>query len=73
MTVKESVGEVFYTAFKSLSRGQKELLLEKMLRDSEFREDLLDIALIEEAKTEGGRRITARQYFSKRRSKNRKS
>jgi hypothetical protein len=67
MTVKESVGEVFYTAFKSLSRQQKELLLEKMLRDSEFREDLLDIALIEEAKTEGGRRIAARQYFSKRR------
>jgi len=73
MTVKESVGEVFYTAFKSLSRRQKELLLEKMLRDSEFREDLLDIALIEEAKTEGGRHVTARRYFTKRRSKNRRS
>jgi len=67
MPVIEATAEVFYTAFKALSRGERESFLEMVIEDPHLREDFIDIALIEEAKKVRGKPISARKYFSKRR------
>lgn len=66
MQAKEAIGEIFYTAFKALDKKQKELLLMHMLEDPEFKEDLIDLVLIEQAKQEAGKPILAKEYFARR-------
>lgn len=65
MTIKEATADVFYTAFKALDRKQKDALLSKMLKDPEFKEDLLDLALIERAREEAGGDISLNEYLKK--------
>lgn len=65
MTIKEATADVFYTAFKSLNRKQKDALLAKMLKDPEFKEDLVDLALIEEARKEPGEDVPLEEYLEK--------
>jgi len=62
----QATAEVFFTAFKSLKNKEKEAFLEKIISDPELREDLIDLALIEEAKKVKGKSISAREYFEKR-------
>lgn len=62
----QATAEVFFTAFKSLKDKEKEAFLEKIISDPELREDLIDLALIEEAKKVKGKSISAREYFEKR-------
>ena len=50
MKASQETAEVFFTAFKALGRTEKEAFIEKMISDNRLRKDLLDIALIEEAK-----------------------
>ncbi|MDI6801842.1 MAG: hypothetical protein QMD01_07325 [Thermodesulfovibrionales bacterium] len=67
MRANQATAEVFFTAFKSLQNKEKEAFLEKIICDPELREDLIDLALIKEAKKVKGKSISAREYFSKRR------
>jgi hypothetical protein len=69
MLARDAVGEVFFTAFKSLDRTQKENLLRHMLEDKEFREDLMDLSLMEQAGRVPGRPVSAQKYFAARRTK----
>ncbi|MGD0884432.1 MAG: hypothetical protein ABSA46_06050 [Thermodesulfovibrionales bacterium] len=66
MTTSQATVEVFSTAFKSLKSKEREAFLEKILGDSEIRHDIIDIAIIEQAKTGRGRAVDARTYFQKR-------
>jgi hypothetical protein len=63
----QATAEVFFTAFKALNNKEKETFLEKIINDPELREDIIDIALIEEAKKIRGKSVSAREYFAKRR------
>jgi hypothetical protein len=65
VTIKEATADVFYTAFKSLNRKQKDALLAKMLKDPEFKEDLVDLALIEHARKESGEDVPLEEYLEK--------
>jgi hypothetical protein len=67
MTTTQATAEVFFTAFKSLRNIEKEAFLEKVLGDAGIRHDIIDIALIEEAKKVKGKPIEAKEYFAKRR------
>ena len=67
MTTSQATAEVFFTAFKSLKSEEREAFLEKVLGDSGIRHDVIDIALIEEAKKVRGRAVDARAYFRTRR------
>jgi hypothetical protein len=69
MLANEAVSEVFYTAFKSLDRSQKADLLRHMLEDREFREDLFDLSLMEQARKTPGRPVSAQKYFAARRAR----
>lgn len=53
--VRESRSEVFWMAFRSLSKKEQRAVLDRLLEDPEVREDHLDIALIEERRAEPAR------------------
>ena len=46
MNGKESRAEVFLMALQSLSKAERELVIDRMLEDPELREDVLDMAVI---------------------------
>jgi|MudIll2142460700_1097286.scaffolds.fasta_scaffold03163_3 hypothetical protein len=66
MATTQATAEVFFTAFKSLKGKEREAFLGKVLGDSEIRHDIIDIALIEQAKTVKGKAVDAKTYFQKR-------
>jgi hypothetical protein len=55
MITEEAKAEVFWLAFKGLPKKEQHLIVEKLLQDREFVEDLLDIALIEQRRSEPSR------------------
>jgi hypothetical protein len=67
MKADQATAEVFYTAYKALRGSERIAFLEKVVKDRRLREELIDSALIEEAKTVRGRAMPAREYFSRRR------
>lgn len=67
MKTNQATAEVFFTAFNALENGVKEAFFEKVLKNRHLREDLIDIALMEEAKKEKGKAVSAKDYFAKRR------
>ena len=66
MRPQEAFVEVFWTAFKSMTKAEREALVARLLRDPEFREDLLDLALIEEARREEGEDVPLDVYRKQR-------
>ena len=69
MKTNQATAEVFFTAFKALGSTEREAFIEKVVGDPSFREDLIDIALVEEAKKVKGKATYAKEYFEKRRGK----
>ena len=67
MKTNQATAEVFFTAFKALKSAEREAFIEKVVSDPALREDLIDIALIEEAKKVMGKSVPAGEYFAKRR------
>ena len=55
MIAAEARAEVFWLAFKGLPRKEQHLIVQKLLEDREFVEDLLDIAIIEQRQSEPSR------------------
>ena len=54
-TSTEATSEIFLTAFRALPKKAREAVVEKMLSDKAFMEDLLDSALIERRRKEPSR------------------
>lgn len=67
MKASQATAEVFFTAFKALKNAEREAFIEKVVSDHVLREDLIDLALIGEAKKIKGRPVSARAYFTRRR------
>ena len=57
MTATEATAEVFWTAFRALSKKEKEAVVERLLRDEEFMEDLIDIVILEQRQNEPSRSL----------------
>ena len=55
MVPEEAKAEVFWLAFKGLPKKERQLIVQKLLQDPEFTEDLLDIALIHQRRSEPSR------------------
>lgn len=64
MTTVDATSEVFMTAFRALPKKVREAVVGKMLSDKEFREDLMDIAVIEQRRKEPSRPLE--EYLSRR-------
>ncbi len=69
MTATEATAEVFWTAFRALSKREKQAVLEKLLKQKEFREDLIDIAIIEQRWDEPARPLE--EYLAERKKRGR--
>ena len=67
MTTIDATSEVFMTAFRALPKKAREAVVGKMLGDREFREDLVDIAIIEQRRREPSRPLE--EYLSGRQKK----
>jgi len=52
MTKTEATAEVFWTAFKGLPRKEQQAVLQRVLRDKELRQDLMDLAVIQSRQAE---------------------
>ena len=52
MITEEAKAEVFWLAFKGLPKKEQQLVVQKLLQDREFVEDLMDIAIIEQRRSE---------------------
>ena len=57
MTTKEATAEVFWTAFRALPKKEREAVFERLLKDEEFREDLIDLAILEQRQNEPSRSL----------------
>lgn len=69
MTTTEATAEVFWTAFCALSKKEREAVVEKLLRDKEFLEDLIDIVILEQRQDEPSRSLD--EYLAARKKKSR--
>ena len=65
MTITEATSEVFWTAFRALPKRQREAVIGKMLKDKEFREDLMDTVILEQRRKEPSRSLD--EYLARRR------
>jgi hypothetical protein len=67
MTSTQATAEVFWTAFRALPKKERKAIFEKLLGHKEFREDLIDIALVERRQKEPSRPLE--DYLEERRKK----
>jgi len=67
MKTAEATSVVFWTAFRALPKKEREAVVERMLRDKEFMEDLIDIAIIEQRRKEPSRSLD--EYLADKRKK----
>jgi hypothetical protein len=66
MITEEAQAEVFWLAFKGLPKKERQRVVEKLLQDREFVEDLLDIAIFEQRHSEPSRALE--EYLAERES-----
>ena len=64
MTGKEATAEIFYTAFKALSKEERDAVVLRLAKDRALREDLLDLAIFEDRIKERSRPF--REYLKER-------
>ena len=71
MKVVESRAEVYLMAIQSLSKAEKEAVIARLLEDPQFREDILDLAVIKQRQGELSRPFT--EYLAERKERARKA
>ncbi len=67
MTLQEAKAEVFWMAFKGMSKKERQFVIERLLKEKEFMEDLMDIVLLEQRRNEPSRPLE--EYLAERRRK----
>jgi len=67
MAKAEAMSEVFFTAFRALPKKEREAVIERLLRDKEFVEDLIDIAILDKRRREPSRSLD--EYLAEKRKK----
>ena len=55
MTTTGATAEVFWTAFRSLPKKERKAVVERLIKDKEFMEDLIDIVILEQRRKEPSR------------------
>ncbi len=66
MTKTEATAEIFLTAFKALSKQEKDIVVQKLLAEKIIKEDIVDWMIIQKRKKEPSRTLSA---YLKNRSK----
>ena len=71
MKAIESRAEVYLMALQSLSKAEKEAIIAHLLEDPQLREDILDLAVIQQRQGEPSRPFT--EYLADRKKRARKA
>ena len=67
MKTVESRAEVYLMALQSLSRAEREAVIGRLLEDPQLREDILDLATIQQRQGEASRPF--REYLAERKER----
>lgn len=67
MTTTQATAEVFWTAFRALKKKERGAVVERLVGDKDFMEDLYDIVLLEQRKREPSRPLE--EYLAERKKK----
>ncbi|HEC56823.1 MAG TPA: hypothetical protein ENI32_02915 [Candidatus Syntrophoarchaeum butanivorans] len=59
MDQMEAKAEIFWMAFKNLPKKEQQSIIERMLKDKDFMEDLIDIVTLEKRREEPSRPLEA--------------
>lgn len=59
MTNANATAEVFWTAFQSLKKRDRDAVVTRLIGDKNFREDLFDLVILEQRKREPSRSLEA--------------
>jgi len=70
MKAVESKAEVYLMALQSLSKAEKEAVIARLLEDPQLREDILDLAVIQQRQGEPSRPF--REYLAERQNRDHK-
>jgi hypothetical protein len=65
--VVRETADTVYATIRRLKKSEREAVIERLLQDRQFREDLLDIATIEQRRGQTGRPL--RDYLASRKAK----
>ncbi len=63
-SIREATAEVYWTAFRALPKKDRQAVLARFVREREFREDIVDLVLLEERKGEPVRALAS--YLARR-------
>ena len=58
ITHTQATAEIFLTAFYALSKRDQTTVVQRLLEDQEFLEDLMDVAVLEQRRHEPSRPLT---------------
>ena len=67
MKATQSRADIYLMALESLSKAEKKAVIARLLEDESLREDILDIALIQQRQGESSRPF--REYLAERRKR----
>jgi hypothetical protein len=57
ITTTNATAEVFLTAFRAMSKKERNAVIDRLLTDNEFMEDLIDISIIKQREHEPSRSL----------------
>jgi hypothetical protein len=66
LKVMNSKADVYIMAFQSLSKTEREAVIQRLLEDRQLREDIQDLLIIRQRSTEQSRRF--REYISEKKA-----
>lgn len=64
----EATAQVFWTAFRAMSKKEREAIVDKFLTDKEFMEDLIDTVILNQRENEPSRPLE--HYLADRQKRN---
>jgi hypothetical protein len=69
MSTIQAKAEIFWMAFRGLPKKEKQSVIERLLKDKEFMEDLIDLAILKQRRKEPSRSLEDYLADRKRRGK----
>jgi hypothetical protein len=67
MATTDATAAIFLTAFRALPKKEREAILARLLKDREFREDLIDTVIIDQRHKEPSKSLD--EYLAERKKK----
>jgi len=64
ISATNAIAEIFWTAFRAMPKKERNAVIDRLLTDTEFMEDLIDISIIKQRENEPSRSLD--EYLAER-------